>query len=164
MKRLTLLLIITIVFIGYSCSNDDSPQLQFSETEFLSISGEGGKTYRVIEASNSGDIMNETNFPYSPCHLDDIYEFRSPTSFIIRVGDSPCFYEAPPIERALTYYDYSSISGDIMIQTQRHEQTGDEVFRLTYSLYLESIEPNGRLIFEGRDSHIGRRLVLEEIN
>lgn len=162
MKKLTTLLILTLVIISSSCGNDDSPELKFSEAEFLSISGENGKSYRVVEASNTTN-SDETTFGYGFCHLDDTYEFKSPTSFVIRGGGSPCFYENPPIQRMLTYYDYLSVTGDIQIQTQRHEQTGQEIFRLSYALYLESIEPNGRLVFVGRNSDIGRRLVLEEI-
>jgi len=163
MKKPLLLLLVFSLF-SFSCSNDyASPELKFTEAEFNSLSGDNGKTYRVVEAENADD-PNETSFGYFSCHLDDLYNFKSVDSFTITAGSRPCFYEeGPPIEGISTWHGYFPTTGDIEIQTQRHEQTGQEVFRLTYSLYLDSIEPDGRLVFLGREAHAGRVLVLEEI-
>ena len=146
----------------FACSSVNAPELRFTESEFNNISGANGKTYEVIEAVNTSN-NSETPLDYSTCHTDDVYQFKDPISFVITVGEKACYYQDPPIQLASSSYEYLPLTGDIQIHTQRHEQDGDEVFRLTYSLYLERIEPSGNLVFVGRDQHVGRRLVLREI-
>lgn len=162
MKKSTLILSIIFTLYVFSCSNDDSPEIKFPESIFNELSGDNGKAYRVVSAENTSN-SNETPLDYTSCHLDDIYRFNAPNSFVITTGDQACFLQNPPIQLASTRYEYLPLSGDIQIHTQRHEQTGDEVYLLSYSLYLDKIESSGQLIFVGRDQHVGRRLVLEEI-
>ena len=80
----------------------------------------------------------------------------------MRTGGNLCFYDFDIIlERPATSIRYFNSNGNFVINIQRHEQLGQDVFRLPEELRLDEITAEGRLVFKGEQSDEGRLLILE---
>ena len=86
------------------------------------------RVFHVIEANNNNGIDKHIS-NYSDCVSDDLYIFTPNEEFLLRTGGNLCFYDFDIIlERPATSIRYFNSNGNFVINIQRHEQLGQDVF------------------------------------
>lgn len=163
-KPLKFALAITLMALISSCgSDDDGPQLEFTEADLLLMHGGSEKSWQVKEVYlDYGD--NERSISEA-CHLDDIYTFKANTREVaVSFGETSCYWTDPDDEGANVLYTYYPDTGQLFLDHGRGEAKGAETAHTFYIMKLREISENQMLFFNGTKESPGRAILFETMD
>ncbi|MCE7994971.1 MAG: hypothetical protein HEP71_23540 [Roseivirga sp.] len=155
---------IMLVALGTSCgSDDDGPQLEFTEADLMLMHGGSEKNWHVKEVYlDYGD--NERSISEA-CHQDDIYTFKANTREVtVTFGETACYWTEPDDEGASVLYTYYPENGQFFLDHGRGEAKGAETASVFYIMKLREISEDRMLFFNGTEENPGSAILFEAMN